>query len=178
MSWVTRITLSESSAVSVRSVRRMRCCTTTSSAVTGSSASSRRGRSARARAIAARCFMPPESALGYASAKPSSLMRRMSSLDVLRRSGGGAFFIAGPNSMLRRTDSQGKSEYDWNTMPRSAPGSRVTWPFTSTSPSVGVTSPAAIMSSVDLPHPEGPTMHANWPSGTVSEIRSSAFTSP
>src|SRR5256714_7100910 len=63
-------------------------------------------------------------------------------------------------------------------MPRSAPGEKAGLPSTSTSPSVGVTRPAATLSSVDLPHPDGPTMQANWPSGTASEICCSARTSP
>ena len=63
-------------------------------------------------------------------------------------------------------------------MPRSAPGSKLGFPLTRTSPSVGVMRPAATINSVDLPQPEGPTMHANCPSGTVSEMRSRAVTSP
>src|SRR5438034_10474419 len=63
-------------------------------------------------------------------------------------------------------------------MPRSAPGVCAGLPSTSTSPSVGVISPAATLSRVDLPQPDGPTRQANCPSGTVSEIRSSARTSP
>ena len=69
--------------------------------------SSTSGSPASARAIAARCFMPPESTFGYASAKPSSFIRWISSSDVFRRSAAGTFLISGPNSMLRRTDSQG-----------------------------------------------------------------------
>src|SRR5438552_15892533 len=53
----------------------MSCLVCASNAPKGSSISSTSGSLASARAIAARCFMPPESALGYASAKPSSLMR-------------------------------------------------------------------------------------------------------
>src|SRR3979490_1417494 len=80
--------------------------------------------------------------------------------------------------MLRCTDSHGYSEYDWNTMPRSGPGESAGLPSTRTSPSVGVTRPAATFSSVDLPQPDGPTMQANCPSGTVSEIFSKARPSP
>jgi len=55
-------------------------------------------------------------------------------------------------------------------------GPRALRPSISTSPRLGATRPAATVSRVDLPQPEGPTMHANWPSGTVSETVSSAFT--
>src|SRR2546421_3199000 len=79
--------------------------------------------------------------------------------------------------MLRRTESQGYSEYDWKTMPRSAPGSLSGFPSIKTSPSLGWIRPAAMLSRVDLPQPEGPTMQANCPSGTVREVRSRARTS-
>ena len=58
--------------------------------------------------------------------------------------------------MFSRTVSQGKSVYDWNTMPRSAPGAATGVPSSTTRPVVGVSRPATMRSSVDLPQPEGP----------------------
>src|ERR1700694_5626393 len=105
-------------------------------------------------------------------------MRWINSLDWRNRSGLGVRLISSPNAMLRRTESHGYSEYDWNTMPRSAPGEYAGLPSTKTSPSLGLTRPAAMLNSVDLPQPDGPTIQANCPSGTVNEICCTARTSP
>src|SRR5262249_37500913 len=43
-------------------------------------------------------------------------------------------------------------------------------PSTSTSPRVGLRKPPTTLSSVDLPHPDGPTMQTKTPSGTVRLI--------
>lgn len=46
-------------------------------------------------------------------------------------------------------------------MPRSRPGPLISTPFISALPPEGSSSPAKIRSSVDFPHPEGPTMQTN-----------------
>src|SRR5262245_45950225 len=58
--------------------------------------------------------------------------------------------------MLALTSSHGNSVYDWKTMPRSGPGPPTGTPSSSTRPLVGVSSPATMRSSVDLPQPDGP----------------------
>jgi hypothetical protein len=45
-------------------------------------------------------------------------------------------------------------------------------------PLVASSSPATIRSSVDLPHPDGPTSTANSPSSIRSATSSTAFTPP
>ena len=47
--------------------------------------------------------------------------------------------------------------------PRSAPGAVTALPSASIDPDVGVSSPATRFITVDLPHPEGPTMQTNSP---------------
>ena len=61
-------------------------------------------------------------------------------------------------------------------MPRSADGPRMGSPSSVTRPSVPVWSPATSRSSVDLPHPEGPTITENCRSSTARETRSRAAT--
>lgn len=48
-------------------------------------------------------------------------------------------------------------------MPRAGSGPRTGAPSTVTSPFVGSTNPARMCRSVDLPHPEGPTIETNSP---------------
>ncbi|MNL64263.1 hypothetical protein D3C87_1884630 [compost metagenome] len=74
--------------------------------------------------------------------------------------------------------SHGKSVYDWNTMPRSAPGPATGWPSSSTRPPEGVSSPATMRSSVDLPQPEGPRMVTKSLSRTSKSTGSSACVTP
>ena len=59
-------------------------------------------------------------------------------------------------------------------MPRSAPGPRTGSPSSSTSPCVGVSSPATMRSSVDLPQPEGPSTVMKSLSATSRSVGCSA----
>src|SRR5205814_5403281 len=59
-------------------------------------------------------------------------------------------------------------------MPRSAPGPVTGAPSSSTRPVVGVSSPATIRSSVDLPQPDGPSTQMKSLSATASDVGSSA----
>jgi len=59
-------------------------------------------------------------------------------------------------------------------MPRSGPGPVTGTPSRRTRPSVGVSSPATIRSSVDFPQPEGPRMVMKSLSATARRVGSSA----
>ena len=48
------------------------------------------------------------------------------------------------------------------------------WPNTDTLPCEGASRPAAMLSSVDLPQPVGPTTDTNSPAATVSEALATA----
>ena len=73
--------------------------------------------------------------------------------------------------------AQGNSVGAWNTIPVSARGSVTMTPPIDTRPAVGASSPATSRSSVDLPHPDGPTRQTNSLRCAVSEMSSSATTS-
>ena len=76
--------------------------------------------------------------------------------------------------MFSRTVSQGNSVYDWNTIPRSAPGAVTGEPSSTTRPVVGVSRPATMRSSVDLPQPDGPRIVMKSLSSTASVVGCSA----
>ena len=85
------------------------------------------------------------------------------------------------NSMFSRTVMLGYSAYDWNTMAMSR--SLGLTPLTTRSPmaispSVVLSSPAIMFSSVDLPHPEGPTRIRNSPSAMSMSMPLSTGTGP
>ena len=84
--------------------------------------------------------------------------------------------LAGPNAMLPATVSQGNSAYSWNTTPRSGPGPAIGRPSSVTCPDEAVSKPAMMLSSVDLPHPLGPTIVTNSPAAIVRSTCSSAVT--
>ncbi|ABA49477.1 conserved hypothetical protein [Burkholderia pseudomallei 1710b] len=130
-----------------------------SSAANGSSISSTRGSIASARAIATRCFIPPDSVCGYASANAarptlSSAARERSAAS--RRDSRLAARSA--NATFSRTVVHGASwSNSWNTTIRSAPGPRTGSPASVIAPSTGATKPAIALSNVDLPQPDGPS---------------------
>src|SRR5205809_1962029 len=59
-------------------------------------------------------------------------------------------------------------------MPRSAPGPTTGMPSSNTRPAVGESRPATIRNSVDLPHPDGPTIVMKSLSATASVVGCSA----
>src|SRR5262245_35255063 len=65
-------------------------------------------------------------------------------------------------------------------MPRSLPGPSIFAPSTLTSPEVGVSKPAMILSRVDLPQPEAPIRQTNSPFSIsrLASRRASTFSSP
>src|SRR5262245_20784794 len=65
-------------------------------------------------------------------------------------------------------------------MPRSLPGPVIFAPSTLTSPAVGLSRPAMILSSVDLPQPEAPIRQTNSPFSIcrLASRRAVTFSSP
>jgi hypothetical protein len=82
------------------------------------------------------------------------------------------------NSTLSSADSQGSSVASWNTRPTSRRGPAIGSPRTAMRPAVIGSSPASIMSSVDLPQPDGPRMETNSPSAMSSDTPATASTGP
>src|SRR5262249_1010478 len=83
-----------------------------------------------------------------------------------------------PKAMLSITVSHGNRVYDWNTIPRSAPGRVTGSPSSRTRPSLARSRPATIRSKVDLPQPDGPKMAMKSLSATHSERGSRARDDP
>src|SRR5689334_6660625 len=77
---------------------------------------------------------------------------------------------------LPSTLRQGNSTGAWKTTPISRRGPVMGMPFSSASPSLCGSSPARILSRVDLPHPDGPTTAMNSPSAIAKEMLLSAST--
>jgi hypothetical protein len=80
-----------------------------------------------------------------------------------------------PKAMFSATDMCGYSAYDWNTIatPRFAGCTSVTSrPLMWMLPALGASSPAINRSSVDLPHPDGPTNTTSSPGSTERETSS------
>src|SRR5450432_3165820 len=77
--------------------------------------------------------------------------------------------------MFSRTVSHGKTPFSWKTKMRRGSGSRTAWPSTSASPRVWWRKPPMMLSRVDLPQPDGPTMQTNSPSRTSRSMRSSTW---
>src|SRR5712691_269504 len=179
-SWVTISTVLPVAATIRISSSCRRARVKASSEPNGSSSSRTLGSIESARAMPTRCFMPPEISCGYlCPACPSCTSSRARRT----RSFLAAFFsVANTRSTASWTFSkqvsQGSREWFWNTTPRSGPG-----PVTSRSasriwPSVGLSSPATTLSSVDLPQPECPISETNSPERMSRLISSSAQNGP
>src|SRR5665213_4427188 len=80
--------------------------------------------------------------------------------------------MRGPKVTLSSTSSHGNSMASWNTTQRSGPGPSTGLPWTSTSPSVHFSKPAAMLRMVDLPHPLEPSTQISSPWRT-SRVKSS-----
>src|SRR5215208_853394 len=112
-------------------------------------------------------------------------MKRVSPTDSsasstsLRRSPRPSGLCRSGSSTLLRTDAHGISErpYSWNTSAISSGGSVTRLPRSTMSPRVGRRSPAAHLSSVVLPQPEGPTTQTNSRSSTTNDTSRSACVS-
>src|SRR5262245_57974763 len=149
-----------------------------SSAPKGSSISRRPGSCTRARQIATRWRMPPESSPGYLSSNSSSPTERRRSRALRRWVTGSSFLISTGSSTLASTVRQSSNTSRWNTMATlpTAPFTRA--PPTSIVPVVGGISPEMSISSVLLPQPLGPTIETNSPGAIARSISAIAWTSP
>ena len=145
-----------------------------SSAPNGSSISRISGATARARANPTRCFIPPDSSLGYACSKPSRPTRLMARATASRRAGPSTPRASSPIATFSATVSQGRSANDWNTIAAAASTPSSGCPRYSTAPSTGRARPANSRSSVLLPHPDGPTSATTSCSHTLRETSRSA----
>ncbi len=174
ISWVTRTMVMPCSA-------RPRMTSSTSPTISGSSAdvassnSMTCGRMAKERAMATRCFCPPDSDLGMASAfcanptvSSRSIARFLASASVSPCTSFGARMMFSITLMLLNRLKC------WNTMPTcsrtrsmSTLGSFRSWPATTTRPPVACSSPFRQRRMVDFPAPEGPMMQITSPLRTV-----------
>ena len=137
--WVTKSTVkrvpSHSASSSSCILRRV----SASSAANGSSISRMAGSMAMPRAIATRCFMPPESVCGKLSANAARLTLAMysSAFSSAALRGRRPLACSG-NITFSLTVRQGSSwSNSWNTIIRSGPGRVTASPFSRISPSTG-----------------------------------------
>src|SRR5215472_8283044 len=139
-----------------------------SRADSGSSRSRTLGSTASARAIATRCFCPPESSSMRRPAKPGSAMRSSISSTLRRRAGAGMPRTSRPKAMFCSTVISGKRARFWKI---SAVGRRFggkpasDLPARRISPALGGTNPETMRRIVVLPQPDGPRNEKNSPSG-------------
>ncbi len=185
ISWVISRTVRPSSS----RTRRSSCSTPVvlawSSAEVASSQSSTRGRAASARAMATRCFCPPDSCPGRAVARSARPTRSSRSADRRRRSARPTPASSSGCSTFSAAVRESISSKCWKTMPielrarrtSSAGRSVSTRPSTVTDPDVGRSSRLTSRIRVLLPDPEGPTTPAKSPAGTLRSTPSRATTS-
>ena len=79
---------------------------------------------------------------------------------------------------LSKTVSHGISAKFWKTTIRSMPGPTISRPSSTAPPALGRSRPAMMLSSVDLPHPEWPTMVRNSPWSSPKATSRNTQTSP
>ena len=167
--WVTNTTLVDVSA-QIRSSSDCMCSRVISSrAPNGSSISSSAGWAARARAMATRCCIPPESCHGRCSAKSPSLTSCSISIARCRRLDLSQPFSSSGSSTFFTTLRQSNSPACWKAMPYSwsRRARSADLPLTVIVPELGSMRLAMRRSSVDLPQPDGPIRLTNSPAATV-----------
>ena len=166
--WVTKMTVLGRSAQRRRSSSLRRSRVNSSSALKGSSISRISGSGTKARAMAARCCMPPESSRGRRSRKSHRPVRwsRASARSRPSAAENGRMISTG-SRQFSITLRQGSRVGFWNTMPTRGSGARTTSSPMRTSPAVAGSRPAMMRSRVVLPQPEGPTRLRNSPPATV-----------
>ena len=142
----------------------------TSSAEKGSSMNSTSGSTTSARANPTRCFMPPESSLGYAVSKPSSPTVSSMRSARLRRSTAATPRASSGASTFSSTVSQGNSAKLWKTMATFGDSSPSGLPCQNTAPDEGCESPLRMRSSVDLPQPEAPSKAMIFPGSMAKSV--------
>ena len=173
-----------------RARRRMTASTSLtmvgSSAEVGSSNNRMSGCIDRQRAMATRCFCPPESSCGKASAfsaRPTSLSRSMPALAAAPAERPSK--RTGPMVRFSRTVRWANRLKDWNTMPMrrrragtSASGARMSWPSMKMRPPLGWSSRLRQRRKVLLPVPDGPMMEITSPTAISALISFSTSSSP
>ena len=172
-----------SSSTECRSSSRISLPVVESRLPVGSSAKTTSGRETSARAIATRCCWPPESSEGRCERRSPSPTEEMSSSKNARS--GFSPAIESGSVMFSSAVSIGRRLKNWKTKPmwfrRSFVRSEsfsvvISVPAIATEPDVGVSSPARMCISVDLPEPDGPITAVSFPRGTSTETPRSAST--
>ncbi len=163
------------------------CPDAESSAPVGSSASSRSGSPATARAIATRCFCPPDSSCGRCSVRSPRPTRSSARAARRPRSARERPEYSRPSATFACALMPGTRWKDWKTKPtwreRSADRARservaMSCPAMATAPAVGRSRVPTMCSRVDFPEPDGPTMARSSPFRTVRSTPRRALTPP
>ena len=181
-SWlcVTWMNMRPSCRWRLRSSTRILSCSRRSRSPSGSSSRSAFGFVTSTRASATRCCCPPESALGFRSARGVRPTTSSASNARFRRSSFPTPCILRPNSTFESTDRCGKRAKCWKTVVvgrlcggRSTSDS----PSRTMSPELGNSWPPIIRSVVVLPQPDGPsrTTYSPW---STCRLTSSTATMP
>src|SRR5436305_4822397 len=162
-SWVTITTVWPKSSTAPRSSRRTSALAFESRLPVGSSAKTTAGLLTSARATATRCCWPPESSAGRWVRRSSSPTVR-TRVSIHCRSGLRPAIESG-STRFSSAVKTGIRLKNWKTKPSLSRRSSVSaessspvmsTPSSSTVPEVGLSSPARMCISVDLPDPEGP----------------------
>ncbi len=175
---MTNTTLVDVSA-QIRSSSDCMCSRVISSrAPNGSSISSSAGWAARARAMATRCCIPPDSCHGRCSAKSPSLTSCSISIARCRRLDLSQPFSSSGSSTFLTTLRQSNSPACWKAMPYSwsSRARSADFPLTVIAPVLGSMRLAIRRSNVDLPQPDGPIRLTNSPAATVRSTSTIAST--
>ncbi|CAM5358795.1 hypothetical protein SCALM49S_00176 [Streptomyces californicus] len=158
-----------------------------SRAPVGSSASSRLGSPTRARAMATRCFSPPDSSFGVARSGGPGPTRASASRARSRRSRRPVPVYSRPSATLSTASRPAARWKCWNTKPmwrarsaesRASESADTSYPATRTVPVVGRSRVPMTLSIVDLPEPDGPTTARSSPAWTVRFTEHRAWTPP
>src|SRR5215467_9850034 len=176
MEWVMNTMVFPDSFQMRRSSRFMNSRVMASSAPKGSSMRRSDGSCTRARAMATRCRMPPESSCEYLSSNPVRPTSPSSTMARPRERARSRPSTSTGSITLSKTVRHGSSTGSWNTMPMSWLGSSTECPRRVTRPAERGSSPARILSSVVFPQPDCPTMVMNSPAAISTEMPARACT--
>src|SRR5215813_3773635 len=159
-----------------RSSRFMNSRVMASRAPKGSSMRRSDGSCTRARAMATRCRIPPESSWGYLSSNPVRPTRASRSMARSPERARSRPSTSTGSITLSKTVRHGRSTGSWNTMPMSRLGSSTDCPRRVTLPAERWSSPARIFRRVVFPQPDCPTMVMNSPAAISTEMPARACT--
>ena len=186
ISWVIMTMVMPRRRLMSCSSERMDCVVIGSSALVASSHSSTSGLVASARAMATRCFWPPDSCAGYAlafSSRPTSASSSLARSRALSR--GTPAISSGKNTFFSTVRCMSRLNC-WKIMPTlrriasksRSPAVRMFLPWMRMRPSVGASKRLMQRMSVDLPAPLIPIMPNMSPLRMLRSIPSSATMSP